>query len=368
MAKKTKNKLTNEFYFFADNVNFIRKTNMGKINKVQEDALQEKQVNELLEKEESFKRLILSYSDGNNAYKRFLDLILKKNKNILTAKPYFRERAKVFFKKIAPALKNEDPKALQVFKVNYKFFAFMMEGWQNPPQNVKESYKKIEDLRRQLIENNIPLAVSQARKFFRKVHKPHLTYMDLIGVCGEGLIDGIDKFDGPYTKGFRSVCLGRMTGYLIESASETALKFFPREKRLMYYVNILKSRQGISDPKEIANKIIEDPNLKALKPTHQEVLSLIDAMHTSSCDTYSDSDGEDEDYSVYSFTPSETPHPAQIVEEKNTHVALLKNANELSLMERKILQLKGVVLPKYRGQEDDNGSCVPITDEGEDGV
>ena len=58
-------------------------------------------------------------------YKKFLQHICVKQKNILSARPYFRESAVTFSKKITPAIKNNDIDALKKFDINYQFIKFI---------------------------------------------------------------------------------------------------------------------------------------------------------------------------------------------------------------------------------------------------
>lgn len=340
----SKNKFTQEYQNLATAVNDSRKARgINKLTKSQISALQEKLVNGLLEKEESFKRLIFTFPEGNEAYYKFLDEITVVNKNILTAKPYFREVAKTFYKKITPAIKTKDIQALQEFHINYRFIKFIIDHWgNNVPTTVEKLFNEVCELRAKVIENNIPLALNRSMRFFRKVKRHHLNLMDMINISIMGLTSGVDKWVGPYRSVFLSVCIGRMTGDLIKNASETSIYFYPSDRRVIYHVNLLKSREGIEDLDRIIERLLADPDLKDLKLTRNGIIDLLSATSVVSADGPSDVDEGEEDFNVYSYTPSEVMGPEECVTNHNSYATLLNSYDGLSVLERKILRLKGI--------------------------
>lgn len=339
-----KNRFTHEYQDLATAVNDSRKARgINKLTKAQFSALQEKLVNALLAKEEEFKRLIFTFPEGNEAYYKFLDEITVVNKNILTAKPYFREVAKTFYKGITPAIKTKDIQALQDFHINYRFIKFIMDHWDcKVPTTVEKLFNEVCHLRSEVIENNIPLALNRSMRFFRKVKRHHMGLMDMINISIMGLTSGVDKWVGPYRRVFLSVCIGRMTGDLIKNASETAIYFYPSDRRVIYHANLLKSREGVLDLDRLVDRLLADPDLKDLKLTRNGIISLLSATSVVSADGPSNVEEGEEDFNVYSYTPSEVMGPEEKVTNQNSHAALLSSYDGLSVMERKVLRLKGI--------------------------
>src|SRR5665213_2902325 len=66
---------------------------------------QKQQFEELVTAERLFHETILSYRISTEMYKKFIQMIRITNKNILSARPYFRESSETFSEKITPALK-----------------------------------------------------------------------------------------------------------------------------------------------------------------------------------------------------------------------------------------------------------------------
>src|SRR5208283_5065533 len=120
--------------------------------------------------------------------KKFLQKVCVQNKNILSARPYFRETAIVFSKSITPAIKESNIEVLKTFNINYQFIKFIRQSWLGPfPKRAEMLFQRVHLARTKLIENNMPLAVNRAKLFYRKTPKSHLTLMDFIGICSMGL-------------------------------------------------------------------------------------------------------------------------------------------------------------------------------------
>lgn len=319
---------------------------------------QKAQVEELLDAERKFKEAILKHTrQSTEIYKKFLQRICIVNKNILSARPYFRETAVSFSKKITPAIKAEDIETLKTFDINYQFVQFIRQSWLGPfPKRADQLYARVTRAREILIENNIPLAINRAKLFYRKTPKSHLTLMDMIGICNMGLCAGVDKWCGPYSPVFRSVCIGRMVGNLIDSYSETMLHFYPSDKRILYKAHTIRGRRGITDIDELTAAVnqsfkddeAEGKSVPKNEVTVSELSTLMHAASTVSADAAAPGmengfHGEGESgYSVYSYTedPSQDTEGQYIARE--TTAQMLALAAKLPILQRKILRLKGV--------------------------
>ena len=326
---------------------------------------QKQQVEELLDAEKKFKEQILKYRQSTEVYKKFLQKVCIQNKNILSARPYFREPATAFSSKITPAIKaasmavaEGDPsretvkvalETLKTFDINYQFIRFIHDNWLGPfPKRAEELFQRVHRAREILIENNMPLAVNRAKLFFRKTPRSHLTLMDMIGICGMGLAAGVDKWCGPYTPVFRSVCIGRMVGNLIDSYSETMLHFYPSDKRILYKANSIRGRKGIDETKELAEAVnsafIEDEKTGKSIPKHQVTTGELSDLMNAASIVSADSTVNEEGFGVYSYTqdPDADIEGHYIANETQTQMLML--ANQLPMIYRKILRLKGIKL------------------------
>jgi len=312
-------------------------------------TIQKDQVEELMDAERKFKETILKYRQSTEIYKKFLQRVCIQNKNILSARPYFRETAPTFSKKITPAIKEGNIEVLKTFHINYHFIKFIKDHWLGPfPKRAAQLYDRVYRAREILIENNMPLAINRAKLFYRKTPKSHLTLMDFINICGMGLAAGVDKWVGKYSPVFRSVCIGRMVGNMIDSYSETMLHFYPSDKRILYKANSIRGRRGIDDVAELARAVNESfaqdakegKSIPKNKVTASELSTLMNAASTVSADATVN----DEGYGVYHYTmdPGQDAESAMIQKEDTDKMLLL--AKRLPVIYRKVLRLKGIKL------------------------
>jgi DNA-directed RNA polymerase specialized sigma subunit len=325
-------------------------------------TIQQEQVEELLDAERKFKETILKYRQATDIYRKFLQKVCVQNKNILSARPYFRETAVIFSKKITPAIKAAeglDPKdrssearskgleSLKTFDINYQFIKFIRQSWLGPfPKRAEQLFQRVHMARTRLIENNMPLAINRAKLFYRKTPKSHLTLMDFIGICSMGLAAGIDKWCGKYSPVFRSVCIGRMVGNMIDSYSETMLHFYPSDKRILYKAHTIRGRRGIDEIGELTeavNKafIADELEGKTVPKTNldtSELNALMNAASTVSADATVNGEG----FGVYDYTEDSNKNVEDAYAERETTEEMLWLAKGLPLLHRKVLKLKGI--------------------------
>lgn len=340
MKQKKYESFDDSFYKLAGEVTRALERN-------KDGTIQQEQVEELLDAENKFKETILKYRQSTEVYKKFLQKVCIQNKNILSARPYFRETATVFSKSITPAIKAGDIEALKKFNINYQFIKFIKESWLGPfPKRAEQLFQRVHRARTVLIENNMPLAINRAKLFYRKTPKSHLTLMDFIGICAMGLAAGIDKWCGKYSPVFRSVCIGRMVGNMIDSYSETMLHFYPSDKRILYKAHTIRGRRGIDDVKDLTeavNNAFKDDEKegKTVPKTDLDVGELSALMHAAST-VSADATVNDEGYGVYHYTVDATQDIEETYAEKEATNQMLTLARNLPILHRKVLRLKGV--------------------------
>lgn len=305
---------------------------------------QKNQIETLVELEENFRKALIKNPRGKGVYKRFIDYILVDKKNILAARPFFRERQKIFASKISPSIRNKNIKSLSKFAINYIFISFVLEQFTWPPNGrLLRINRDIQQIRKEIVELNLPFAISNAKIFWTKTPRSHLSYMDLIQIATEGLINAIDKFVPPYTPVFRSVAIGRMKGNFMENYSETLLHFYPSDKKKLYRAN--KSRRKTDSDIE---KIADEVNLKGekdkLQTTPSEIGDLMAASSHVSIDSVKGISGDDEEdrAPINRFADVLDHQPDHQVEETEAVNELYENIEDLTLLEKKFLRLKGL--------------------------
>jgi hypothetical protein len=322
---------------------------LKKYDKIDEDALvefQRKQVDGLAALEDEFRVTLLGHKQGPVVLGAFVRFICETKRNILNARPYFRERQETFAAGISDALKARDIEALGRFHFNYHFVRFVMKiiHWGKNSKLTKIS-KKIEDSREALITMNLPLVISRARIFWSRTPKSHLSFLDVIQTGVEGLIAGVDKYSGAYTDNWCGVAIGRMTGNFIENYSQVMLHFYPTDKRKIYRANKFLSRhiKGDYDLDEVVTRVNDNAGEKQ-KTNEDELFHLIAASSILSSDTKVPGEMENVPSNVTKFEAPEESRPDVMVE-KNEAMAKMRLAIEmLPLFDKKILRLKGVDL------------------------
>lgn len=305
---------------------------------------QKKQVESLVGLENKFRKALIGHAYGAAAYRNFVRFICEEKKNILAARPFFRERQDVFTAHISQAIKKRKEKELYKFHFNYTFILFVLRarkwGVSSP---ITKIANEIHRVREELIEMNMPLAINRARIFWSRTPKSHLSYMDLVQIASEGLMSAIDKFCLPYTPVFRSVAIGRMVGNFIEHYSETMLHFYPVDKRKIYRANKVVHKHGDNvDYARLADTVNEGVN-----PEHKtNAAEIADLLSAASCvsgntetKTASDTAGDE---LIDMYINHDDPTPEDMVAKADAYSQMYRAMGHLSLFEMKLLRLKGI--------------------------
>jgi DNA-directed RNA polymerase specialized sigma subunit len=316
------------------------------IQKNNDGRSQKERFEELIAAEKQFHEIVLSYRISTEMYKKFISLIRIQNKNILSARPFFRESSGTFSSKITPALKDKNPEALKSFGINFHFIQFCKENWIGLwPKKLELSYNRVKSARTIMIEVNMPLAINRAKIFFRKVPKGHLSFMDMVEVSSMGLAAAVDKYTGPYLKNFCGVIIGRSVGNLIDAYSETVMHFYPSDRRVLYRANSIRGRQGITEIKELTeavnNSFAQDLSEGKTAPKAVTVTELSYLMSAASLISADSNEGE-EGFGVYSFIPDSAESAETILGRKQELSQMARLARKLPLINQKVLRLKGV--------------------------
>lgn len=320
---------------------------------------QREQLKALILLEKKWKKALLDHQWGSSVYKKFIEHICDVRRNILVARPYFRERQTVFTKSISGALKDRREKAIFKFRVNYYFVLFALKQYKWPEKSeIVKIAKEIEKVRRQILEINLPLAISQARIFYACTPKSHLSWMDLVQIHCGGLLIAIDKFVPPDTKKmsdseslqayrkFRAVAIGRMISDRIEQYSETVLHFYPADRKKLYRAHkLLRQFKGEIDYDKLAVLVNEGVEIESQKTNGKELANLLASASTVSGDvSVSNDEGDEPETTLERYVVPKETRPEAAVEDLQALSKMKSVAATLPLLERKIIRLKGVYL------------------------
>lgn len=311
---------------------------------------QKVQLETLLALELEFRTELINHRCGAAVYREFIEHITVERKNILSARPFFRERQGIFTKEISKALKAKSEKTLFKFRFNIQFIHYVLgvRQWNSICKRLPEIAEEIHAIRTEIVEQNMPLAISRARIFWSRTPKSHLTLMDFVQIAAEGLIAGIDKYvpEGEIVpRSFRGVAIGRMTGNFIESYSETQLHFYPCDKRKIYRANkVVHRHAGGVDYEKLAGEV--SAGMTAGQITNaSEIANLMAAASVVSADTMVTS-GQDPDAPepISRFAAPEACQPDRQVEHQDALHHLKHAIAQLSILDQKLLRLKGIRL------------------------
>jgi DNA-directed RNA polymerase specialized sigma subunit len=313
---------------------------------------QRAQIKNLVALETEFRKTLIAHKWGPAVYADFVDHICIERGNILSARPYFRERQTVFTAKISKALKKGSPTGLYKYRVNWTFISWVLECRKWAPKSpLRVLAQQILDIRSELLEQNIPLAVSQAKLFFASTPRSHLTFMDVVQIQCQGLLLAIDKFVPPVEKGmsdaesleafrgFRAVAIGIMRRDRVNDYSQTLMHFYPGDRQKIYWANKM-TRRYVDEVDHAA--IATEINLNLPEAQHtssEDVSKLVAAASTVSADYAVDSES---DSVVESTFGDDCFRPDVRAESEQLHNVLFDSIAKLSMLEIKLLKLKGI--------------------------
>lgn len=333
-------------------------------------ALQRQQLECLHNLENEFRAKLIAHRWGPGVYRAFIKKICEENGNILTSRPYFRERQDVCIGPISKALDERDIESLHRFHFNYNFVLFTMKLYRwRPKSKLTILAQKIRNARQDIVILNMPLAISQARIFWSKAPAKapscHLTYLDFIQISSDGLLSAVDKFVLPNPKKFRGdtsllrefrrfrpMAVQRMVGNFIEAFSETMLHFFPKDKRKLYRANKwLAKHSGTVDFQQLSLSVNKDAKGRfvesAARTNPIEIADLIaaaDRIISTESNAPANEEDEDKDKENHldSYADAEESRPDVSVERFETSEKLHGAIALLTVLERKLLRERGV--------------------------
>lgn len=306
------------------------------------DVQQKAQMEGLAKDETLFKTMLIRHKHGDIIFRGWIKYITDERRNIMSARPFFRERNETFKSKIAGALATREPVNIYPFQFNGFWVRWVMGRYGHlfsPKSPINKVAKRIFDMRCEIAEQNLPLVFSQAKLFRNKTAAaPTLEFMDMIQVAVEGLMSAIDKYAMPWTPVFRGVIVGRAKGNLIAEYSEPFLHFFPLDRQKIYRANRAKRRN--LELEQIVEAVNKD--LPTHKRTNQEEIQVLmnASSHSSLDQTVRRTNDKSETY-LEIMGADESANPECSAENMELETKLADALDFLSMLEKKALALKG---------------------------
>jgi len=314
------------------------------------ESIQRSQLEELTWLEDKWRDILIRHRYGPNVYRKFVTYITEENRNVLSARPYFRERHNVFFAEISKALKKRDAEALYQFHVNYMFIGWVLKSRKWAPKSpITVLARRIEAIRHALVEMNTPLAISRARIFWSRTSKSHLTFMDFVQIAIDGLLSAIDKYEMPYTTAFRGVAIGRMVGNFINAYSKTFVHFSSSDQRKLYRAHKAISRYDKNevDFEDLAARVNEGAK-NGGETNASEIQHLLSAASYISGETLVTNQSGDEERTATTLfdviAADDHWQPDCAVENAEVLHVLAQSVRKLPIIHQKVLIMRGIAL------------------------
>ncbi len=272
----------------------------------------------------------------------FISYITEERGNILSARPFYRDDRDIFTEKISPLIKARDGRALD-FQLNAQFTLWALKKFgEEMPARAKKLADKSLKIRETIAIQNLPLAVSRANIFRSKTPaSPHLSRLDQIQICVEGLMSAIDKYRLPWTPSFVSTIIGRASGLMIQAYSTPELHLYSLDQTKLYRANKALRRQ--LPLSEIVEKVNSGLNPKDHTDA-EEIEMLVTASHSALSLDAAMSARDTEKSSHISNVASPGPSPEEMVEGAELSDKLNTAVSKLPVLQRKILALRGQYL------------------------
>lgn len=280
-----------------------------------------------------------------SVFNDFALFITQEKRNILSARPYFRERSVTFKGNLSEAFRAGNGELIRKYRLNWLFIDWVRRT--HPQFFNRDMANKISKERNALMQESLPLAISEAKMFWGATPKSHLSFMDVVQICACALLISIDKFTPPIEedydpdelwlrwKSFRAVAIGLMRRDKVNAYSETSLHFYPADRAKIYRALKILRYGELSDAElsKRVNEYLEDDHLQT---TPDEIRSLLAAASVVSSEPV-DSD----DPGVLGSVPDAT-YSGETLEDKQAVSVMLTAARDLSMLEQKMLKLKGL--------------------------
>ena len=290
----------------------------------------------LIALEKQFREKLNKTSKGKKVYSTFINMIYKssgRGGGIVMVRPYFRQRELTFINTIHKAVEKNKPDELYGAPINFKFISFAMKELTPPPKELVKIFEEIKIVRNDIVNSYLFLAFGRAKVHNKSAYSSSIDMSDLVQIANEALIIAVDKYVPTETTVFAHMAMGRIIANLIATGSSpSAASINSGGQKRLYRIRRLLERSPHLTREQVA---------EILDVTEMEVNDLIESTRYSSIDQPI---GSDEGRTLGDVIHDDDPEsaPDNIVENEDLALKLLAAYKTLTIIEQKILRLKGV--------------------------
>jgi DNA-directed RNA polymerase specialized sigma subunit len=292
---------------------------------------------ELYDKEQSFAKKLKSTGAGRNVYVKFIKKILNSQGGIKVARSYFRARQDSYLNTVNKAIRDMKPELMYDVPINYRFCSFAIESLQNKDRKLAKLFEEIKNLRDEITNKHLFLSLNRAKVFKSASYGSFSEFEDLIQLANEALVVAVDKYVmDEDSSSFHVMVIGRIISNLItngETASAATMGEHSRKK--LYQI-----RKILQNNPNFSTKEISDIS----KISQEEISELLGATSYKSLDdTVGDSDSDTRLVDTFISNIDGTKEDQHDLIEKSNLLSVLSDSFDvLSVLEIKVLRLKGV--------------------------
>jgi len=286
----------------------------------------------LCTKEEEFRKRLQSVGGGKKVYLKFVGHIEANNGGIKMARGYFRVRQNLLKSTVNVAIREVEPHLMYDIPINFRFCNFAMNNIDGSKEKLLPLFNEIKALRDEIISRHLYLSLNRAKVHKNVSYTMTLSMEELIQVSNEAMISAVDNFVINDTSSFHHMAIGYMISRLIAQGAEvSSATIGEHANKLLYRLRKLIHNEPRITTAEISSR---------LEVSEQEINDLLLSTIYKSLDEPV-SDGSDKRHVDYLVAPSPTEEFERL-ETKNDIKVIKNNAGVLTLLERKVLRLKGI--------------------------
>jgi DNA-directed RNA polymerase specialized sigma subunit len=295
----------------------------------------------LIKLEKEFAKCLRSFKEGREVYRAFVYYINVESSDLREARGYFRERLSNFMPVVNKAIKRANMKDMYRLPINFRFCAFAMrklEGVSGPKKDkVSKLMNEMSVIRNEIINQYLYMALNKAKVFSSKNKSGSVDFSDFISAANEGLLNAVDKYVLGANSKFHQMAVGFILSHLLTvqtSHSSAATLGSHGQKKLYSLKKALQKQTGSINVPELS---------EVLKIAEEDIADLINSTKYFSLDAPINGY---EDHLVSDFVDLDNGEAASaydLVEAKNLLLQISENIDKMSIVQKKILVLKGVI-------------------------
>jgi DNA-directed RNA polymerase specialized sigma subunit len=300
---------------------------------------------DLLVLEKTFAKMLRSFPEGRIVYEQFTRMINVEKAHAAKSRLYFRMRESEG-KRVNKLIGKPQLRQLHKLPINQRFASFAITSIKDCKSDkatkLRNIYADILTLRTSIINQYLPLAFNRAKVFSMKNKTTAMQFEDMVQVANEALLLAVDKYvpEGKIYK-FHHVVKITVLGHLLihQGAHDSSATLGNQGQKKLYRIRRALELNPDANTKELA---------VILKMKENEIIDVVSAVKYLSLDQTVFEEEDERLGDRENFIQNEH-NQEDFIEDYELKVKVREAAGLLSVLEKKVLALKGV--PVYEDAE-----------------